>query len=139
MKGLIIDEPWISLILSGQKTWELRSRNIRVRGPIALIRKGSGAVIGTANLTGTLPTLAQSNLRSNFAKHRVPISEIGKDFKWSTAWVLVDPRQLFEAVPYQHPTGAVIWVNLAPAVGASVERAKWTSGSQTHSPPASPG
>jgi hypothetical protein len=41
MKGLVIDEPWISLIISGEKTWEMRSRNTVVRGRIALIRKGS--------------------------------------------------------------------------------------------------
>jgi hypothetical protein len=50
MKGLIIKEPWISLILSRKKTWELRSRDTRVRGRIALIRKGSGTVIGVAEL-----------------------------------------------------------------------------------------
>jgi hypothetical protein len=32
MRGLVIDEPWISLIISGEKTWETRSRNTLVRG-----------------------------------------------------------------------------------------------------------
>jgi hypothetical protein len=30
-RGLIIDEPWISLILSGKKTWEMRSTNATIR------------------------------------------------------------------------------------------------------------
>ena len=92
MKGLIIKEPWISLILSGKKTWELRSRDTRVRGRIALIRKGSGTVLGSAELTGTLPKLARSDLIANVAKHRVPESDIDADFKWSTAWVLERAR-----------------------------------------------
>ena len=123
MKGLIIKEPWINLILSGKKTWELRSRDTRVRGCIALIRKGSGTVVGIADLTDTLPTLARSDLISNFAKHQVQKSEIGEDFKWSTAWVLEGVRPLREPVPYRHPAGAVIWVNLTPKVAAMVERA----------------
>lgn len=32
MKGLVIDEPWVSLITAGKKTWEMRSRNTLVRG-----------------------------------------------------------------------------------------------------------
>jgi hypothetical protein len=55
MRGLVIDEPWISLIISGEKTWEMRSRNTLVRGRIALIRKGSKTVIGTVDLVRTLP------------------------------------------------------------------------------------
>lgn len=31
MLGLVIREPWISLILNGQKTWEIRGRNCRIR------------------------------------------------------------------------------------------------------------
>jgi hypothetical protein len=125
LKGLIIKEPWISLILSGKKTWELRSRDTRVRGRIALIRKGSGTVLGSAELTGTLPKLARSDLIANVAKHRVPESDIDADFKWSTAWVLERARPLREPVQYRHPAGAVIWVNLTPEVTAMVERASW--------------
>lgn len=36
MKGLIVDEPWTSLILAGKKDWEMRSRPMQVRGSIAL-------------------------------------------------------------------------------------------------------
>jgi ASCH domain-containing protein len=50
MKGLIIDEPWISLILQGEKIWEMRKTACHHRGRIALIRKGSGQVVGIAAL-----------------------------------------------------------------------------------------
>ena len=63
MKGLIIDEPWISLIVSGEKSWEMRSRDTYVRGRIGLIRKGSKTVIGLADLVETLPKLPQSEPR----------------------------------------------------------------------------
>jgi len=122
MKGLVIDEPWISLIMSGEKTWEMRSRDTLVRGRIALIRKGSKTVIGTADLVQTLPKLSPSELKASVGNHRVPKSEIGKDFKHNTAWVLQRARPLREPVPYRHPAGAVIWVNLDPGVAAMIER-----------------
>jgi hypothetical protein len=50
VKGLIIDEPWIGLILLGNKTWEMRKTACHHRGRIALIRKGSGRIVGTADL-----------------------------------------------------------------------------------------
>jgi hypothetical protein len=87
-------------------------------------------------LTGTLPELAQPDRRSNYAKHRVPINEIGEDFKWSTAWVFEDARRLVDPVPYRHAAGALMWVNLAPTVGALVESANWLFPSQTRSRPA---
>jgi hypothetical protein len=122
VKGLIIDEPWISLIVSGEKTWEMRSRNTGLRGRIGLIRKGSKTVIGLADLVDTLPKLAHSELRARFAKHRVPEAEIDENFKWSTAWVLQRAWPLQQPVPYHHPRGAVIWVNLDPKVAAVIEQ-----------------
>jgi len=122
MKGLVVAEPWVSLIISGEKIWEMRSRNTLVRGRIALIRKGSKTVIGIADLVRTLPKLTPSELKASVVNHRVPESEIGKDFKQSTAWVLQHARPLREPVPYRHPVGAVIWVNLDPEVAAMVEK-----------------
>ena len=123
MKGLIIKEPWISLILSRKKTWELRSRDTRVRGRIALIRKGSGTVVGVAELVGTLPKLSRSRLISNVKKHRTPRREFHGDLKHTTAWVLRRAARLNKPVAYRHPSGAVIWVNLRPEVVRQIERA----------------
>jgi hypothetical protein len=122
VKGLIVHEPWIDLIVSGAKTWEMRSRNTAVRGRIALIRKGSKAVFGVADLVDTVPKLSQSDLKASVDKHQVLESEIDEDFKWSTAWVLERARPLRRPVPYHHPAGAVIWVNLDSAVAAMVEQ-----------------
>jgi hypothetical protein len=122
LKGLVIGEPWIGLIIAGKKTWEMRSCNTAVRGRVALIRKGSKAIIGVADLVGTLPKLSLSDLRANIVKHQVPEDRIGDDFKHSTAWVLERAQPLREPVPYRHPPGAVIWVNLDPWVSAMVEQ-----------------
>jgi hypothetical protein len=122
VKGLIIADPWIGYIISGTKTWEMRSRNTAVRGRIGLIRKGSETVVGVADLVGTLPKLSLSDLRANVAKHQVSASDIDAEFKHNTAWVLQRAERLRQLVPYRHPAGAVIWVNLAPEVAAAVER-----------------
>lgn len=61
MKGLIIDQPWIGLILSGKKTWEMRKTACHHRGRIALIRKGSGQVVGTADIVNSFPPLKSAS------------------------------------------------------------------------------
>ena len=122
MKGLVIDEPWVSMIVAGQKTWEMRSRNTMVRGRIGLIKKGSKTVIGVADLVGTVPKLSLLALRASASKHQVPASQIDEDFKHNTAWVLERARPLGQPVPFRFPAGAVIWVNLDPDVSAMIER-----------------
>ena len=61
---------------------------------------------------------AAASLRESFAAG----GRAGKDFKHSTAWVLQRARPLREPVPYHHPAGAVIWVNLDPEVAEMVEK-----------------
>ncbi len=50
MKGLIIKEAWIDLILDGRKTWEIRGRQTNKREKIGIIQSGTGTVIGTVDL-----------------------------------------------------------------------------------------
>lgn len=72
MKGLIIDEPWIGKILRGEKVWEMRTTATAVRGRIALIRKGSGTVVGTANLIDSIGPLDMIACRAHRDKHTIP-------------------------------------------------------------------
>jgi hypothetical protein len=125
LKALIIDEPWIGKILRGEKTWEMRKTVCHLRGPIALIRKGSGMVVGTAELTDSLSPIATRREYSEAeAFHGVPPERQDRAFTdgWMTPWVLAKARPLSPAVAYQHPSGAVIWVNLDDAVTAAVNR-----------------
>lgn len=57
-KALIIADPWISLILSGQKDWEMRSTSASHRGWFGLVWKGLGAVYGVARLVDVKPPSA---------------------------------------------------------------------------------
>jgi len=121
-RGLVIADPWIGYILDGSKTWEMRSSATSVRGPFALIRKGTGAVWGVADLVDVRSPLSPEELIATHARHRIPSEMIrsGEVAKWNTPWVLADVRPLQTPVPYRHPSGAVTWVTLEPEVCAAI-------------------
>jgi hypothetical protein len=124
MRGLIIDEPWVSLILAGKKTWEMRKSACRVRGQVALIRKGSGQVVGVADIVGSFPALETTEAYTRAEPfHGISVDRQVRAFAdgWRTPWVLAKARALSSPVAYRHPLGAVIWVNLDPNVAAAVE------------------
>ncbi len=121
-RGLVIREPWIGMILRGEKTWELRSKNTSMRGPIALIRAGSGQVVGTAVLARTLPALTAANFAGYRAQHGVPEAQQAEALAtgWVVPWVLEQVQPLDPPLPYRHPSGAVTWVVLEPDVVAAL-------------------
>lgn len=121
-RALVIDEPWIGMILSGQKTWEMRTKPTQIRGRIGLIRKGSGLVVGTAELTGCLAPLDAAGYHKAAAFHAIQPGRQAAALSggWVVPWVLSDVRPLIRPVPYAHRSGAVVWVVLDEAVGASL-------------------
>lgn len=124
MRALVIDEPWITAILKDDKTWEMRKKNCKICGAIALIRKGSGLVVGTAHVVDSKPPIAT---RADYAaaelKHRIPPARQERAFTdgWCTPWVLANAEPLKKTVRYKHPSGAVVWVNLEPDITAQVQ------------------
>ena len=114
-KALIIDTPWIDLILSGQKVWEMRSRVCSIRGRIGLIRKGSKQIFGFADLVDSLGPFTEHELRQRRDKHAITEDRLPDDewvANWNHAWVLENVEILAEPVGYNHPNGAVTWVNI---------------------------
>jgi hypothetical protein len=108
-KGLIIKRPWLDKIFALDKTWEMRSRKTTIRGHIKLIESGSGMIVGECLITGCHPITKQEMVDS-WDKHRV--DDVDLLLKWSWAWHLGKARQYDTPIPYTHPQGAVIWVNL---------------------------
>ncbi|MFS1430679.1 ASCH domain-containing protein [Vibrio splendidus] len=108
---LIIDKPWIELILSGIKTWEMRSTITKKRGWIGLVEKGSGCISGVAYLSDCLEKKSFDELIDTFHFHQVPYSQQPKYMKWNTPWVLEQVNRI-SPVQYTHPQGAVVWVNV---------------------------
>lgn len=117
MRGLIIRAPWIDLILQGKKTWKIRSRATSVREKIALIRGGSGTVVGRATLADCLGPFTFDELAPHHAKHRATADALdafrSKYKNKAFAWVMRDVEVLPKPMAYEHPSGAVISVSLA--------------------------
>ena len=113
-KGLIIKAPFIDWIMEGRKTWELRSTHTQVRGPIALIEKGTGTVVGVARLVGSKGPLSAADMAANVQNHSVAVDRLAlpEVQKYCFAWVLGDVKRLARPVPYTHRSGAVIWAAL---------------------------
>lgn len=115
MTGLVIKQPWIDLILDGKKTWEIRGSTASIRGKIALIQSKSGKVVGTCDVVGCIGPIALDELRRQHDKHRIPLASLGESpYPKTYAWVLANAVRFQMPLPYQHPSGAVIWVRLSP-------------------------
>lgn len=123
-KALVIREPWIGHILAGRKSWEMRGKKIKIRGRIGLVRKGSGMVVGTANLVGVEGPFDRTQMLATIDKHRISAEKIenGEVDRWPFAWKLADVRRLPSPVPYVHRRGAVTWVTLDSAASLSIVR-----------------
>ena len=118
LKGLIIKSPWIDLILNGEKVWEIRGSNTKIRGTIALLKSGSGYVFGLCDLKDVIGPLSLSKLRCSKPFHAIPPNQLknGLPYPNTYAWVLDNVKCLSKPVSYPHPRGAVIWVNLSTTV-----------------------
>ena len=107
LKGLVISEPWYDLILSGKKSWEMRSRITHYRGPLAVIRKGSGMVGGIIDVVDCIPDQREAEYEASEPCHCIP-PERHKQFaaQYPVAWVITNARRLSKPVPYSHKKGA---------------------------------
>ncbi|MEK2647406.1 ASCH domain-containing protein [Bdellovibrio sp. BCCA] len=108
MKGFIVRQPWADLILSGKKTWEIRSSNTNIRGTVGVVCEGKW--IGTVVIDDSR-ILTPQDFEENRDKHCVPASREMK-YKQPHAWILSNPVNFREPKDYHHKQGCVIWVNL---------------------------
>ncbi len=112
-RGLIIREDPLESILSGRKSWEMRSEHTKVRGSIGLVKKGSKAIYGIADIVDSRGPLTRSELIQHVHLHGITLERIDNPevAKYRFAWVLQNVRRLPTPVPYQHK-GGVIFVTL---------------------------
>jgi hypothetical protein len=110
VKGLIIKDPWIDLILDGYKTWEIRGSNTAHRGHTELIMSGSGMIYGCADLVDSFP-MDLNMFKENRMKHCIDAERL-THYNQNWAWVFENNKRYHPLKPYKHPQGAVIWVNL---------------------------
>lgn len=116
--ALLVMQPWASLLATGAKTWELRGRRTHKRGRVALVASRTGGfVVGGATLVACHGPLSAAQLAASQALHRVPAAAtVGRRYKEVWAWEFADGCKLAVPLRYDHPPGAVIWVNLAEPI-----------------------
>lgn len=117
MEGLIVKDKWADLILSGQKTWEIRGSRTHKRGTIGIIKSGSGKVFGTVELIDCIPCTV-GRFMAYKEKHCIKEQKMAFHYNQAWAWVVKNPVIFSEPVPYSHPQGAVIWVKLHDLIHA---------------------
>lgn len=122
MKAIIVRSPWIDQILSGKKTWEMRSTRTTYRGLVGLIRKGTGLVVGAARLVASPPPIDAKTFELNQARHGIPDHMWQKVFeaRWIYPWVLEGSYGLTTPIAAGQRRGQVIWVPLGEEVAAAV-------------------
>jgi hypothetical protein len=125
MKALLIHKCWLDLILSGKKTWEIRGKATATHGPIALIQSKSGMIYGVCELASVRGPVSIEDLQSNCHLHCIPRGDIPHvvHYERPYAWILKNARRLKVPVRYEHPSGAVVWVNLSEQVARRVKNA----------------
>jgi hypothetical protein len=108
-KGLIIKKEWLDKIFNNGKHWEMRSTRTNIRGIIKLIESGSGEIVGECMLAGC-HEVTEDIAPHTFESHQVEDLSLLKKWRW--AWRICNVKKYEKPVPYKHPQGAVIWVNL---------------------------
>ena len=116
-RALIIRSPHIEKVLAGTKTWEIRSRPTNIRGPIGLIRSGSGLVVATGEVVDCRGPLSFQEFKRNALRAGWKPAEITqRPYPTTYAWVLNNVKVLPTPLAYRHPRGTITWVKLTAAV-----------------------
>lgn len=123
-RALIIRQPWSDHILEGRKTWELRGKNTKIRGPVALIEGGSGTIVGMFNIEDTQGPLSRDERVKAADNGQILPEEVDEDMYESVyAWKLKDVIRFENPIEYKHPSGAVIWVTMTETDKENIEQA----------------
>ena len=115
--GLVVKHPFAEMIVSGAKTWEIRTKQSWVRERVAILLGGTKTAIGEVTLTNSFPVTRDLLCRS-FEKHRIDdlsavFQHAHNDNVQYYAWVLQHAEKYTDPKPYVHPVGAITWVKLS--------------------------
>lgn len=117
VSALVIREEPLKWILNKKKIYEIRGKNCMKRGEIWLIEKGSGTVVGRAEIVDSVKlTVAEYNRNLGKMGPRGKVDPIRRPSeikcKEIYAWVIKNAKKFQKPIPYKHPKGAQSWVRL---------------------------
>ena len=108
---LVMKQPWLDFILSGEKTWEIRSTQTTQRGKIHLSLSGSGGrIMGQCRVINSW-AINKATLAKTVSKHRIEDLSI-VNYARPHVWELSQARRYKQPFLYSHPQGAITWVKL---------------------------
>lgn len=111
-KGLIVREPFASMIVDGEKVWEIRKSRTKVRGEILIL--SGGKALGEAELVDVLGPFRVEELAKHADKHRVD-PQFLREYSGGKplyAWVLRNARRFDRAKKVKMARGAQVWANV---------------------------
>ncbi|MGC8903758.1 ASCH domain-containing protein [Thermus sp.] len=111
--GLIVREPYASLIVDGRKTWEIRKRKARHRGPLGIVT--GGWLIGQADLVGVEGPFSVEELLAHREKHRAEEAFLRAYAEGAPlyAWVLENAFRYEKPLYVPKRPGRVMFVDLS--------------------------
>ncbi len=103
LRGLIVREPFATMIVTGIKKWEIRKRNTRIRGPILII--SNSVIKGVVDLYDVTGPYSADELNKFFAFHRVPSNFLKRYCKGQRVfvWKLRNPVKFAEEIKNKDP------------------------------------
>lgn len=115
---LLVRDPHASSILNGDKHWEIRGSATKVRGRVGIAKSGTGLIFGSVEVVGSIPvTIDDLTTSPNLPPSEHEMFRAGRmKYPRPNAWILKDAVVFDEPMPFVHPQGAVIWVDLSKAL-----------------------
>lgn len=113
VRGLIVREEYIRLILSGRKRWEIRRTNTRVRGLVALVSRGM--LYGFVEIVDSFPVDVEE-LKERADMHGVEpgfVERYAAGRRRLYVWVVERPLRLPRPVPVRYARGAQVWAQIS--------------------------
>ena len=124
---LLVRAPWAEKLVKGQKQWELRSRPVKKRGPIAIGQTKDHVILGRVTIvdchlaavrgrSGKLEPPADCTSddwlgnNENLKRHCVDMEQLPKTWKKVYAWVLSSAYEYPVPIPYKHVPGCQTWL-----------------------------
>ena len=111
--ALTIKPKWCHKIFHEGKVWEIKGKacHKHLNERICVAASGTGTLVGEVTIQESR-LISRQELEANIHLHRIDDLSIVRYAKIH-AWVLADPQEYPEPVPYERPTGCVDWVDLA--------------------------
>ncbi len=112
MRGLIVKEPYASMIVKGDKKWEIRRRKTNIRGKVYII--SNGEIIGSAELVDVIGPFSVEDLMELKEMHKADEKFLREYARGERlfAWVFENPKEFKEKRKVKVPRGAQVWIRV---------------------------